>query len=273
MTATRGVTEPTAKRAPGRRRPLVIGAVALALFAVAAGIGQLSTKAPGPPGVNVGTQIDTTMPAEISQLPLTDEYGHSTDLAAFKGKIVVMADFMTLCQEVCPITTAELNDIDAHGLSPALRDKIEFVNITVDPGRDDPARLHAYRTFAQLMPNWTLLTGTSANLAKLWNYFGASYSIQPEGVPASLDWLTGKPLTYDVEHSDELVYLDATGAERFVIEGMPNGANAPLTAGERGFLSADGRADLTDTADAAWTEPQALQVVSWLTKKHLHVTH
>jgi len=49
------------------------------------------------------------LPPDIANTPLVDETGRTTNLAAFKGKIVVLTDFMTLCQEVCPITTAVLN--------------------------------------------------------------------------------------------------------------------------------------------------------------------
>ncbi|HEY8729089.1 MAG TPA: SCO family protein [Acidothermaceae bacterium] len=273
MTTTEGITQPSVAPARTRRRLVVAGIATLGLFAAAIAIGQLSPQPVRPPSANVGTQLNTALPPAIASLPLIDENGASTNLAAFTGKIVVLSSFLTLCQEVCPFTTAELNDIDKNALSSSMRDKVQFVNISVDPGRDDPAHLHAYRAFAQLLPNWTLLTGTPENLATLWNYFGASYSQQPEPTPASTDWFTGKTLTYDVEHSDVLVYLDATTHQRFVIQGMPNGENAPLTSGERSFLSSDGVANLTNSDNAAWTEPQALQVVSWLTKKHLHLKH
>ena len=36
----------------------------------------------------------------------------------------------------------------------------------------------------------------------LWKYLGVSVQIVPEEQPAKIDWLTGKPLTYDVDHTD-----------------------------------------------------------------------
>ena len=252
------------------RRTLMVAAGAFVLFAVAVLIGHASAKPPSPPSSQVGTQLNVVLPDAIRHLPLTDENGRPTNLAAFDGKIVVLTDFMTLCQEICPITTSELNQIDGAVNKAGLAGKVQFVDVTVDPERDDAAHLHAYRSFAGLLPNWSLLSGSAQSLATLWKYFGASYSKVAADSPAPTDWLTGKPLTYDIVHSDVLIYLDALGHERYVIEGMPNGTGAPLTSGERGFLSDEGRANLTDTADATWTEPQGLQVISWLTKKHLH---
>jgi protein SCO1/2 len=258
------------KRPRSTRRTVLVGAGAFGLFAIAVLVGRLSPKPLTPPPDSVGTRLDTVVPDSIRHLPLTDENGRTTNLAAFDGKVVVFADFMTLCQEICPITTSELNQMDSTVTKAGLAGKVQFVNLTIDPDRDTPDRLRAYRSFAQLLPNWSLLTGTPANLATLWKYFGATYSKTPADSPPPLDWLTGKPLTYDIVHSDVLVFFDAQGHERYELDGMPNGTTAPLTSGERGFLSAEGRANLADTADATWTEPQGLQVVSWLTKKHLH---
>jgi protein SCO1 len=273
-------TTPTARTesaTPGGRRsgrrPVVIAVIGVVvLFVLAAVIGRGSSPAPKPPSANVGTQLDTALPSNIALLPLTDENGRPTNLAAFQGKIVVLTDFMTSCQEVCPITTAQLNQIDQAVSKAGLAGKVQFVEVTVDPGRDDPARLHAYRSFANLLPNWTLLTGTPQNLATLWQYFGVSYAKAPEQNPPGIDWLTKQPMTYDVTHSDVLLYLDAAGHERFVIEGTPIGTNAPLTAGERSFLNNQGQSNLTDTSGESWTPDQALQPLSWLTKKHLHAT-
>jgi protein SCO1/2 len=252
-----------------RRRFTIVGVAALiVLFVVAVVVGQDSTSAPKPPA-GVGVATDSALPADVASLPLVDETGHTTNLAAFQGKVVVLSDFMTLCQEICPITTAALNKVDEAVTKAGLGDKVAFLDITVDPGRDDPARLHAYRAFANLLPNWTLLTGKPQNLAALWKYFGVSYSKTPEGNPPGIDWLTKKPLTYDMTHNDALIYLDAVGHERFVISGMALGSDATLTAEEKAFLNDAGRQNLADAASSSWTGPQALQVVSWLTKKRI----
>ena len=273
MTATQDVSEPAVDRRKPWRRPVLVGLVVILLLVVAAVVGRTSTKPPAAPSANLGTQLDQVLRPDIANLPLTDELGRSTNLGAFAGKIVVLTDFMSLCQEICPVTTAELNQIDQTVTNAGLGQQVQFVNITIDPERDTPARLHAYRDFAKLLPNWSLLTGTPDNIALLWKSFGASYSKQDPPSPPALDWMTGKPLTYDLAHSDVLVYLDAAGHERFVIQGMVNGADAPLTAAERGFLSDEGRANLTQNQDVTWTAPEALQVVSWLTKKHLHLAN
>lgn len=269
MTVTSTRTDPPHRSTHRlRRRAVVIGVAAVVvLLAVALAVGQLSRPAPKPP--SAGTQLDTPLPADIATLPLLDETGRATNLAAFKGKTVVLTDFMTLCQEVCPITTAQLTQVDKKVTKAGLADKVEFVLITVDPQRDTPEQLHAYRSFAKLPANFSLLTGAPDNLTKLWKYLGVGYQRIPEDNPPGIDWRTGKPLSYDIQHTDVLMYLDAANTQRFTIVGMPTGRNAPLTKGELAFLNDEGRANLRATDTADWTPGQSLQVVGWLTGKHL----
>lgn len=262
-------TDPTPGQARrGRRRVAVIGVAAVVvLLAIALVVGQLSKPAPKPP--SVGTELNSPLAADIANLPLVDEHGAATNLAAFKGKIVVLTDFMTLCQEICPITTAQLTQVDKLVTKAGLADKVQFVLITVDPQRDTADQLRAYRSFAELPSNFSLLTGTPDNLAKLWKYVGVGYQRQPQHDPPGIDWRTGKPLTYDVQHTDVLMYLDANNDQRYAIVGMPSGQQAPLTKGEEAFLNDEGRENLKSGDEAAWTANQAAQVVSWLAGKHL----
>lgn len=277
MTTTHAANSPRPESAPpppkrGRQRLVVLSVVAvIVLFAIAVVVGQMarSGSAPKAPPADLGTQLDDALPADIASLPLVDEYNHSTNLASFKGKIVVLTDFMTLCQEVCPITTAQLVQVDNAVQKAGLADKVQFVEITVDPQRDTPDQLHAYRSFAQLPSNFSLLTGTPENLATLWKYIGVGYDKQPQADPPGIDWRTGKPLTYDIQHTDALLYLDASTHQRFDIVGMPIGTDAKLTSGEQSFLNDQGRANLTNSDEATWTPDQALQVVGWLAKKHI----
>ena len=274
MTTTPTTNPPSSAAAPkrSRQRLTIFGAVVVVvLFVIAVVVGQASSAiAPKAPPATLGTALDNALPSDIAHLPLVDETGKATDLASFQGKIVVLTDFMTLCQEVCPITTAQLNQVDKAVTKAGLADKVQFVEITVDPERDTPDQLHAYRAFADLPANFSLLTGTSENLATLWKYIGVGYDKQPQEDPPGINWRTGQPLTYDIQHTDVLLYLDASGHQRFDIVGMPNGTGAQLTSGEQGFLNDEGQENLTDTEDAAWTQDQALQVVSWLIKKDIH---
>ena len=179
--------------------------------------------------------------------------------------MVVLADFLTLCQETCPLTTGSLLTMDRAVAAVGLARRVRFLELTVDPTRDTPSRLLAYRALVGAPANFSLLTGSPAVIARIWRHFGVTYQRVAEGHPPGVDWLTGKPLTYDITHQDVVIYLDAKGRERFRIDGLPNTPRARVAPALRRFLSAQGRADLNHPDASTWTAAQALGPVAWLT--------
>jgi protein SCO1/2 len=220
------------------------------------------------PGSGVGTAMDDALPASIEHLPLENQDGRATDLAAFHGKILMISDTMTLCQQTCPLDTADLvqtaRELDADGLAS----KVEFLTITIDPTRDTPPQLSAYRDLYKPVPsNWQALTGSAQATSTLWKYFGVYLEKVPEGSPPSVNWRNGQKLTYDLNHSDEIFFVDGSGTERFLLEGMGHiAAGTAVPEAMRTYLDAQGLANLAAPASDGWTVPQALQTLSWLSQ-------
>ena len=250
-------------KAMGRRRAgRLAGAVAASVLIVTACGGRV---VPGPPSAYLGTVLDKPVPGSVAELPLTTDTGRVTSLAAMRGQVVVLTDFLTSCQETCPLTTGNLLVMDRAVTAAGLGARVRFAELTVDPGRDTPARLRAYRALVGAPANWALFTGRPDVIERIWQYFGVWYQRVAEGSPPGTDWLTGKPLTYDVTHQDALVYLDASGRERFVVVGSPNANGAPVAPALLRFLSAQGRADLSHPDASTWTAAEALSPIAWLT--------
>jgi protein SCO1/2 len=242
-----------------------LAASALAVSALAVTACASGPGAPAPPSAYLGTVVDTPVPASVAHLPLTTDTGQVTDLAAWHGQVVVLADFLTLCQETCPLTTGNLLMMDRAVTAAGLDRRVHFVELTVDPSRDTPFRLRAYRKLIGAPANWSLLTGRPAVIGQIWRYFRVWYQRVAEDSPPGIDWLTGRPLTYDVDHEDTLIYLDASGRERFVVVGNPNAGAAVIAPALRRFLSAQGRADLSHPDASTWTAAEALSPIAWLT--------
>jgi protein SCO1/2 len=249
------------------------GPLAGALAAVALGLtgcgggggGPAGPGAPGPPSAYIGTVLDRPVPESVADLPLTTDTGQVTSLAALHGQVVVLADFLTLCQETCPLTTGNLLMMDRAVTTAGLARRVRIVELTVDPGRDTASRLRAYRNLVGAPANWSLLTGSPAVIERIWRYFGVWYQRVAEDKPPGVDWLTGKPLTYDVSHQDALFYLDERGRERFGVVGSPDATGAPIPSALRRFLSARGRGNLSHPDPGTWTAAEALSPVAWLT--------
>ena len=243
-------------------------AAVLAAGAIVAGCGG-SAGVPGPPSAYLGTVVDRPVPAGIADLPLTTDAGQPTSLGAWRDQVVVLADFLTLCQETCPLTTGNLLAMDRAVTAAGLGHRVRFAELTVDPGRDTPARLRAYRSLIGAPANMLLLTGRPAVIERIWRYLGVWYQRIGEDSPPGTDWLTGRPLSYDVDHEDALLYLDASGRVRFVVVASPNASGAPVAPALLRFLSAQGRADLSHPDASTWTATEALSPIAWLTRHQI----
>ncbi len=226
--------------------------------------------ASGQPAPSAGSLFDKPIPDSIASLPLVDQNGHTVSLASLRGKTVVLADFLTLCQEICPLTSTNLHQVAKAAEAAGLSSSVVVVEATVDPQRDTPARLAAYEKLYGALPNWELLTGTPAQIAALWKEFGASYDkvAEPAG-PAPIDWMTGKPLTFDVEHQDVVFVIGPDGHEKWLVSGNPNtnGAKPPSTLWD--FLNDDGQANFSSPPSKSWTAADVEQAVSYVTGHHL----
>lgn len=239
-------------------------AAVIAAILVGGGIGiALSRGQTVVPGVS--SAIPTTnriVPQSVAHIPLVNQNGQATDLAAFDGRIVIMADFMTSCQEECPITTGALLSVEQSLARAHLLNRVQIVEVTVDAWRDTPSRFRAYQKAFGV--HWTMLTGTVANLDRFWSFFGVWYQRVPESNPPNINWETGRPYTFDINHSDGAFVLDRAGNERAVTGGDAD-VGGKLPKALAGLLDAQGRQDLKgDSQYGDWTPSDMLQAVSHL---------
>jgi cytochrome oxidase Cu insertion factor (SCO1/SenC/PrrC family) len=206
----------------------------------------------------IGTELQRPRP--VPHIPLVDAAGHRTSLAAWRGKWIVLAPSMTLCHEVCPITTGALIQLTNQIKRAGLSHRVVVVEATVDPWRDSPARLRAYRRLAGV--NFQMLTGTRSQIRRLWRFFGVAYRRVPEGHPPDIDWMTHKPETFDVDHTDGLFLISPSGQERIVNEGMAS-VQGRLSPPLRTLLSSQGDHNLTHP-QLPWTATEALDDIDFL---------
>jgi cytochrome oxidase Cu insertion factor (SCO1/SenC/PrrC family) len=249
-----------ATRSTLRRRLLIASGPVVAAVVILT-VSLLYVGRTSAPAISASNPVQPTslkVPARIASIPLVNQSGETTDLAELHGRIVVLADFMTSCQEECPITTGALLSVNQALASAHLLDKVTIVEVSVDPWRDIPSRLLAYsRTFG--VP-WTLLTGSRANLAELWSWFGVFYERVKEGSPPDTNWQTGKPYTFDIDHSDNVFVLGASGNERALVQANADvGGKLPEALAK--LLSGEGRKDLADPGLGSWTPAEMLQAI------------
>jgi cytochrome oxidase Cu insertion factor (SCO1/SenC/PrrC family)/thiol-disulfide isomerase/thioredoxin len=243
-----------------RRSPIVFRTVPLVVLAVFAGVVAVDAavtlhRADALRSAPAGTLPDgQALDRRAPPLPLLDEGGRATSLEAFRGRYVVMAPFLTLCHETCPLTIGALMRIQAAVRHRGLERRVAVVAASVDPWRDSPARLRAFRR--RTGSGLHILTGTPAQLRRLWRFFGVGYHRVPEGDPPDRDWWTHRAQTFDVTHTEGLFIVDPRGHWRALVPGIAD-LGGRLPAALSSLLNQEGRASLR-TPTGAWTVPAAL---------------
>ena len=147
-------------------------------------------------------------PRAAPDFVLAGSDGGALQLSKLHGKVVLMSFGFTSCPAVCPITLATL--AEARRALGAAADAMQVIFVTVDPERDDAARLKAY--LAGFDATFVGATGTPDALAAMRRNYG---------VTAEKQLLSGGD--YVMDHSSSIYLIDRTGRLRAL---MPYGRTA-----------------------------------------------
>lgn len=238
-----------------RTAPFAIG-----LLVIGAGIGVaigLSRSETPRSALTSATPSGSASPASrgwafdrmVPPFTLTSANGQRLSLRSLRGRVIVLAPSLTLCHEICPMTTQALMLLRKRLAAEGRSSRVALVEATVDPWRDSPARLRAYAklTGARLLQ----LTGGAATMRRFWHFFGIGFRRAPQGRPAEVDWWTGRRESFDVQHTDGLFLIDGKGYERRFFSGPAN-VGGRLSRPLQALLSAEGMRSLTHQQEG-WT--------------------
>ena len=104
--------------------------------------------------------------------------------------------FYTSCQYICPLIVDSGKAIERE-LTPAQRDRLGIVLISMDPARDDPAALQAVATKRKLDGDrWWLAAPRESDVRSVAGVLGIRYRKLADG---------------EFNHTSALVLLDAEG--------------------------------------------------------------
>lgn len=107
--------------------------------------------------------------------------GKETNLSELAGKPVVISMAYTSCMHTCPLTVAQMqqleNDLQAKG-----KTDITFVLVSFDPTNDTPAVLKKYMEKKKLSSHWRFYTANSdKTLREIANVLGIKYKKTEDG--------------------------------------------------------------------------------------------
>jgi protein SCO1/2 len=138
---------------------------------------------------------------------LSGSDGHPLRLSKLHGKVVLMSFGFTHCPAVCPTTLATLAEARRSLGNDA--GAVQVVFVTVDPERDDAARLKAY--VGAFDPTFLGATGSADALAAVRRSYGVVARRAPLGEG------------YGMDHSSSIFLIDRDGRLRAQ---MPYGRDA-----------------------------------------------
>jgi len=116
-----------------------------------------SQRPPPRDGPTLGGVVDLGQRAP--EFALTDQHARPLSSQDLHGHLVLVDFIYTKCPGPCPIVTGVHAEV-ARRLSPALRERLRLVSITLDPARDTPEALRAYATArGAAVPGWSFVTG------------------------------------------------------------------------------------------------------------------
>jgi len=109
---------------------------------------------------------------------LIDQEGRPFSFARLANTTVLVNFIFTHCAVSCPAQTQALVGIQRK-LPPALRPRVRFVSVTVDPERDTAPILKRYaKAMGADLSGWSFVTGAASELDWLQRYYAAGATVR-----------------------------------------------------------------------------------------------
>jgi protein SCO1/2 len=165
--------------------------VAIAILAaVAVGVGVALRERPAaPPTLRSGTALP--QPAQLTEFSLVGADGQPFLRDELRGRWTLLFTGFTHCPDVCPLTVASMAELRRR----VARDDLQFLFVSVDPGRDTPEAIRSY--LAHFDPGLRGATGTRADVDRFTAGLGLAQVVNP-----------GVGDEYTVDHSTAFVLID-----------------------------------------------------------------
>lgn len=136
-------------------------------------------------------------PRDIGEFALVDDTGQPFTPASLRGKWSLLFFGYTYCPDICPTTMVSLNQFYGK-LKPELVADTQIVMVSVDPARDDTAKLNQYVRYFN--SQFRGVTGEFLALQK----FATALNIPFAKVP-------GGGENYQIDHSGSIALIDPAG--------------------------------------------------------------
>ena len=152
----------------------VLGVAVLALLVVVLPSGKkAATKSPA---FTLSLDPGTKLTGQAPDFKLTDQFGAPVSLSSFRGKVVILAFNDSECTTVCPLTTTAM--VGARRLLGAAGSKVQLLGIDANPTATSVKDVRAYSEVHGMTHDWHFLTGSRAQLRRVWRAYHIEVAIE-----------------------------------------------------------------------------------------------
>lgn len=257
-----------------KNRSLVIFLSSLLLVACSNSTPDPQTASPAP---ELGTTLDLAVKKELLDISLQTDSNQEITLNSFKGKTIVITPIFTSCDDICPLAAANFRVAQDAIDKAQVSEKIVLLLISIDPKRDNPERLNAYRKKLKLNDSIYLLTGDETNLNTFWDGFGLAREIteiteeSEHSHSDSKDWFTGEEITYEIVHSDGLFFISPDQKLKFLRLGLPDVSSIQVGQETKDFLNDEVVANLAQPVPGGWQAQDVVRILSWMLNTAIYI--
>jgi cytochrome oxidase Cu insertion factor (SCO1/SenC/PrrC family) len=215
LAALLGNASPRTVGAAGALGVAIIGVIPLATASASASASPILAQALD----GSSAPLDFKAPA----FTLTNQHGREVSLASLHGKVVLLTFLDPVCTSDCPLIAQEFRQADQ--LLGGRSRQVEMVAVVTNPLYTQPGYTAAFdrQEHMNTLPNWQYLTGSAAQLKKVWRQYGIAAQILPAGGM--------------IGHSDIAYVIDRSGRTRTELNFDPGPGTASTQASFAGELS------------------------------------
>jgi cytochrome oxidase Cu insertion factor (SCO1/SenC/PrrC family) len=145
------------------------------------------------PDLDPGTSMNG-LPAP--NFTLTNQFSQRMSLSDFRGKVVILAFTDSECTTICPLTSQSM--LAAKQLLGAAGSQVQLLGVDANPAATKVSDVMAYSRAHGMVNQWDFLTGTSAELTKVWKAYDIYVQIKKG----------------QIDHTPALFIIDARGREQ-----------------------------------------------------------
>jgi len=147
------------------------------------------------PNIDPGTSLGTSAAPDFR---LVNQFGQPMSLSQFRGKVILLGFEDSECTTVCPLTTQSM--VFAKELLGQAGSSVQLLGVDANPDATAVSNVLAYSRVHGMVNQWAFLTGSVAQLKKVWSEYHIAVQVQND----------------QIDHTPALFLIDQQGRLRKV---------------------------------------------------------